>query len=180
MWCRMAIVQGCDEPWLLDQWYVNAEKLAQPAIRAEEGRTTFVPDRWNKTYFEWMRNIQPWCISRQLWWGHRIPAWYGPDQHIFVEASEEEAQAAAAKHYGKSVELTRDSDVLDTWFSSGLWPFSTLGWPEQTDELKRYYPGDVLVTGFDIIFFWVARMMMMGILHGWRSPFEVYIHAPSR
>ena len=168
------------EPWLLDQWYVNAEKLAQPAIKAvEEGRTKFVPERWNKTYFEWMRNIQPWCISRQLWWGHRIPAWYGPDNQIFVEASEAEAQAAAAKHYGQSVELTRDNDVLDTWFSSGLWPFSTLGWPEQTDELKRYYPGDVLVTGFDIIFFWVARMMMMGIhfMDG-EVPFhEVYIHA---
>ena len=168
------------EPWLLDQWYVNAEKLAQPAIKAvEEGRTKFVPERWNKTYFEWMRNIQPWCISRQLWWGHRIPAWYGPDNQIFVEASELEARAAAAKHYGQSVELTRDNDVLDTWFSSGLWPFSTLGWPEQTNELKRYYPGDVLVTGFDIIFFWVARMMMMGIhfMDG-EVPFhEVYIHA---
>ena len=168
------------EPWLLDQWYVNAEKLAQPAIKAvEEGRTKFVPERWNKTYFEWMRNIQPWCISRQLWWGHRIPAWYGPDNEIFVEASEAEARAAAAKHYGRSVELTRDNDVLDTWFSSGLWPFSTLGWPEPTDELKRYYPGDVLVTGFDIIFFWVARMMMMGIhfMDG-EVPFhEVYIHA---
>ncbi len=168
------------EPWLLDQWYVNAEKLAQPAIKAvDEGRTTFVPERWNKTYFEWMRNIQPWCISRQLWWGHRIPAWYGPDDHIFVETSEEEARAVAAKHYGKSVDLTRDEDVLDTWFSSGLWPFSTLGWPRQTDELKRYYPGDVLVTGFDIIFFWVARMMMMGIhfMDG-EVPFrKVYIHA---
>ena len=151
------------EPWLLDQWYVNAEKLAQPAIKAvEENRTKFVPERWNKTYFEWMRNIQPWCISRQLWWGHRIPAWYGPDNNVFVEATEEEARAAAAKHYGHSVDLIQDSDVLDTWFSSGLWPFSTLGWPEQTNELKRYYPGDVLVTGFDIIFFWVARMMMMG------------------
>ena len=167
------------EPWLLDQWYVNAEKLAQPAIKAvEEGRTKFVPERWNKTYFEWMRNIQPWCISRQLWWGHRIPAWYGPDNQIFVEASEAEAHAAAAKHYGQSVELTRDNDVLDTWFSSGLWPFSTLGWPEQTDELKRYYPGDVLVTGFDIIFFWVARMMMMGNKFMSETPFKtVYVHA---
>jgi len=168
------------EPWLMDQWYVNAEKLAQPAIKAvEDGRTKFVPERWNKTYFEWMRNIQPWCISRQLWWGHRIPAWYGPDGQVFVEANEDDALASAAKHYGKAAELTRDNDVLDTWFSSGLWPFSTLGWPDNTTELKRYYPGDVLVTGFDIIFFWVARMMMMGMhfMDG-EVPFrEVYIHA---
>ena len=168
------------EPWLMDQWYVNAEKLAQPAIKAvEDGRTKFVPERWNKTYFEWMRNIQPWCISRQLWWGHRIPAWYGPDGQVFVEANEDDALASAANHYGKAVELTRDNDVLDTWFSSGLWPFSTLGWPDNTAELKRYYPGDVLVTGFDIIFFWVARMMMMGMhfMDG-EVPFrEVYIHA---
>jgi valyl-tRNA synthetase len=168
------------EPWLMDQWYVNAEKLAQPAIKAvEDGRTKFVPERWNKTYFEWMRNIQPWCISRQLWWGHRIPAWYGPDGQVFVEANEDDAVASATKHYGEAVELTRDNDVLDTWFSSGLWPFSTLGWPNNTAELKRYYPGDVLVTGFDIIFFWVARMMMMGMhfMDG-EVPFrEVYIHA---
>ncbi|MGA0913399.1 MAG: valine--tRNA ligase, partial [Candidatus Puniceispirillaceae bacterium] len=168
------------EPWVMDQWYVNAEELAKPAIKAvEEGRTKFVPERWNKTYFEWMRNIQPWCISRQLWWGHRIPAWYGPDGQVFVEANEADAIDAAAKHYGKTVPLTRDEDVLDTWFSSGLWPFSTLGWPDQTAELKRYYPGDVLVTGFDIIFFWVARMMMMGMhfMDG-EVPFrEVYIHA---
>ena len=168
------------EPWLMDQWYVNAEKLAQPAIKAvEDGRTKFVPERWNKTYFEWMRNIQPWCISGQLWWGHRIPAWYGPDGQVFVEANADDALASAAKHYGKAVELTRDNDVLDTWFSSGLWPFSTLGWPDNTAELKRYYPGDVLVTGFDIIFFWVARMMMMGMhfMDG-EVPFrEVYIHA---
>lgn len=168
------------EPWLLDQWYVDAKKLAQPAIKAvEEGHIKFVPERWNKTYFEWMRNIQPWCISRQLWWGHRIPAWYGPDNHIFVEPCEETAHAAAAKHYGQPVELNRDNDVLDTWFSSGLWPFSTLGWPEHTDELKRYYSSDVLVTGFDIIFFWVARMIMMGMhfMNG-EVPFrEVYIHA---
>ena len=138
-----------------------------------------MPERWNKTYFEWMRNIQPWCISRQLWWGHRIPAWYGPDGQVFVEANEDDAVASAAKHYGEAVELTRDNDVLDTWFSSGLWPFSTLGWPNNTAELKRYYPGDVLVTGFDIIFFWVARMMMMGMhfMDG-DVPFrEVYIHA---
>ncbi|WP_443646838.1 valine--tRNA ligase [Candidatus Ponderosibacter sp. Uisw_141_02] len=168
------------EPWLMDQWYVNAEKLAQPAIKAvEEGRTKFVPERWNKTYFEWMRNIQPWCISRQLWWGHRIPAWYGPDGQVFVEANKDDALASATKHYGKAVELTRDNDVLDTWFSSGLWPFSTLGWPDNTAELKRYYPGDVLVTGFDIIFFWVARMMMMGMhfMDGGVPFREVYIHA---
>jgi len=168
------------EPWLMDQWYVNAEKLAAPAIKAvEDGRTKFVPERWSKTYFEWMRNIQPWCISRQLWWGHRIPAWYGPDDTAFVEETEEAAIAAATAHYGKAVELRRDEDVLDTWFSSGLWPFSTLGWPESNAEVKRYYPGDVLVTGFDIIFFWVARMMMMSMhfMDG-EVPFkEVYIHA---
>ena len=172
------------EPWLMDQWYVNAAELAKPAIRAvEEGRTKFVPERWSKTYFEWMRNIQPWCISRQLWWGHRIPAWYGPDGHIFVEESEQEAMAAAQAHYGKNVELSRDNDVLDTWFSSGLWPFSTLGWPDESEDvqrdLARYYPGDVLVTGFDIIFFWVARMMMMSMyVMDNEVPFkEVYIHA---
>ena len=168
------------EPWLMDQWYVDAEKLAAPAIKAvEDGRTKFVPERWNKTYFEWMRNIQPWCISRQLWWGHRIPAWYGPDDTAFVEETEEAAIAASSTHYGKAVELRRDEDVLDTWFSSGLWPFSTLGWPESNAEVKRYYPGDVLVTGFDIIFFWVARMMMMSMhfMDG-EVPFkEVYIHA---
>ncbi len=172
------------EPWLMDQWYVNAAELAKPAIKAvEEGRTRFVPERWSKTYFEWMRNIQPWCISRQLWWGHRIPAWYGPDDHIFVEENDEAAQAAARAHYGHDVELRRDEDVLDTWFSSGLWPFSTLGWPDDTDkvrhDLERYYPGDVLVTGFDIIFFWVARMMMMSMyaMNG-EVPFrDVYIHA---
>jgi len=172
------------EPWLMDQWYVNAAELAKPAIAAvEDGRTRFVPERWSKTYFEWMRNIQPWCISRQLWWGHRIPAWYGPDNHIFVEETEEAALAAAAAHYGKDTELRRDDDVLDTWFSSGLWPFSTLGWPDETGEisrdLARYYPGSVLVTGFDIIFFWVARMMMMSMyaMDG-EVPFrDVYIHA---
>ena len=168
------------EPWLMDQWYVDAEKLAGPAIKAvEDGRTKFVPERWGKTYFEWMRNIQPWCISRQLWWGHRIPAWYGPDGTAFVEETEESAIAVATAHYGKAVELRRDEDVLDTWFSSGLWPFSTLGWPESNAEVKRYYPGEVLVTGFDIIFFWVARMMMMSMhfMNG-EVPFkEVYIHA---
>jgi valyl-tRNA synthetase len=167
------------EPWLTDQWYCDAHTLAQPAIKAvEEGRTVFVPKQWENTYFDWMRNIQPWCISRQLWWGHQIPAWYGPDNHVFVEMDEAAAKAAAEKHYGKVVELRRDEDVLDTWFSSALWPFSTLGWPEKTPELARYYPGDVLVTGFDIIFFWVARMMMMGIHFMGDVPFRtVYIHA---
>ncbi|MDR3438230.1 valine--tRNA ligase [Telmatospirillum sp.] len=167
------------EPWLTDQWFVDAATLAKPAIEAvESGRTQFVPKHWENTYFEWMRNIQPWCISRQIWWGHQVPAWYGPDGAYFVELSEEEAQAAANAHYGKTVALTRDPDVLDTWFSSGLWPFSTLGWPDKTTALDRYYPTDVLVTGFDIIFFWVARMMMMGLHFMGDVPFrEVYIHA---
>ncbi len=167
------------EPWLTEQWYADAKTLAQPAIKAvEDGRTKFVPENWSKTYYQWMRNIEPWCISRQLWWGHRIPAWYGPDGHIFVELDEATAQAAADTHYGKPVELTRDPDVLDTWFSSALWPFSTLGWPEETSELKRYYPTDVLITGFDIIFFWVARMMMMGLHFMKEVPFHtVYMHA---
>ncbi len=167
------------EPWLTDQWFVDAKTLAKPAIEAvEQGRTRFIPENWAKTYFEWMRNIQPWCISRQLWWGHRIPAWYGPDGEIFVEMTEKEAVAAAAKHYAAPVDLVRDEDVLDTWFSSALWPFSTLGWPQETPELARYYPTDVLVTGFDIIFFWVARMMMMGLHFIGEVPFEtVYIHA---
>ena len=167
------------EPWLTDQWYVDAATLAKPAIAAvEDGRIEFVPKTWENTYFEWMRNIQPWCVSRQLWWGHQIPAWYGPDGTIFVELDEAAAQAAADAHYGKPVELTQDEDVLDTWFSSGLWPFSTLGWPEETAELKRYYPGDVLVTAFDIIFFWVARMIMLGIHFMDEVPFrKVYIHA---
>ena len=167
------------EPWLTDQWYVDAEKLAGPAINAvERGRVTFVPRQWENTYFEWMRNIQPWCISRQIWWGHQIPAWYGPDGHIFVEMTEALALAAAHEHYGKDTELVRDGDVLDTWFSSALWPFSTLGWPEKTPELARYYPTDVLVTGFDIIFFWVARMIMMGLYFMDEVPFHtVYIHA---
>ena len=167
------------EPWLMDQWFVDAKTLAKPAIEAvESGKTQFVPKTWENTYFEWMRNIQPWCVSRQLWWGHQIPAWFGPDGAVFVEMSEEAAQAAADAHYGKSVELTRDPDVLDTWFSSALWPFSTLGWPDETPELARHYPTDVLVTGFDIIFFWVARMMMMGIHFMGEVPFHtVYIHA---
>ncbi|MBF0335423.1 MAG: valine--tRNA ligase [Alphaproteobacteria bacterium] len=167
------------EPWLTDQWFVDAATLAKPAIEAvEQGRTRFVPKHWENTYYEWMRNIQPWCISRQIWWGHQVPAWYGPDGAFFVELTEDEAAAAAAKHYGRPVELVRDADVLDTWFSSALWPFSTLGWPEKTPALDRYYPTDVLVTGFDIIFFWVARMMMMGLHFMGEVPFrDIYIHA---
>jgi valyl-tRNA synthetase len=189
------------EPWLTDQWYVNAAELAKPAIAAvESGKTDFVPKNWEKTYFEWMRNIQPWCISRQLWWGHQIPAWYGPDGMVFVALNETGAASAAAAHYGKKIRvfssqieastpkpdnpywdhvgIYRDEDVLDTWFSSALWPFSTLGWPDKTPELKRYYPTTVLVTGFDIIFFWVARMMMMGLHFMKEVPFhDVYIHA---
>jgi valyl-tRNA synthetase len=167
------------EPWLTDQWFVDAATLAKPAIEAvEQGRTRFVPKHWENTYFEWMRNIQPWCISRQIWWGHQVPAWYGPDGTFFVEMTEDDAQASATAHYGHAVELVRDADVLDTWFSSALWPFSTLGWPAETPELARYYPTDVLVTGFDIIFFWVARMMMMGIHFMGEVPFkDIYIHA---
>jgi valyl-tRNA synthetase len=166
------------EPRLTTQWYCNAAVLAQPAIQAvESGKTVFVPKQWENTYFAWMRDIQPWCISRQLWWGHRIPAWYGPDGTIFVAFSEEEAKAEARASYGRDEPLMQDEDVLDTWFSSGLWPFSTLGWPQRTKELARYYPGDVLVTGFDIIFFWVARMMMQGIHFMGEVPFRtVYIH----
>jgi len=167
------------EPWLTDQWYVNAAELAKRAIAAvEDGSTKFIPKNWEKTYFEWMRNIQPWCISRQLWWGHQIPAWYGPDGRIFVALDEADAQRAAAQHYQQDVRLRRDEDVLDTWFSSALWPFSTLGWPQPTPELSRYYPTSALVTGFDIIFFWVARMMMMGLHFMREIPFhDVYIHA---
>ncbi|MCO5133796.1 MAG: valine--tRNA ligase, partial [Phyllobacteriaceae bacterium] len=191
------------EPMLTDQWFADAATLAKPAIASvREGRTRFVPETWEKTYFQWMENIQPWCISRQLWWGHRIPAWYGPDGQVFVAKSEEEALDEAVNHYLAHegpwkywVEekmndfkpgdiLKQDEDVLDTWFSSALWPFSTLGWPDETPELERYYQTDVLVTGFDIIFFWVARMMMMG-LHFMKDdegdplePFHtVYVHA---
>jgi valyl-tRNA synthetase len=161
------------EPYLTDQWYVDAATLAQPAIRAvEEGRTIFEPKVWEKTYFEWMRNIEPWCVSRQLWWGHRIPAWYGPDGTIFVEETEEEARAAAKAHYGRDEPIGQDEDVLDTWFSSALWPFSTLGWPQETADLARFYPTHTLVTSFDIIFFWVARMMMMGLHFMGEVPFR--------
>ena len=185
------------EPMLTDQWFADAEALAKPAIASvREGRTAFVPKNWEKTYFEWMENIEPWCISRQLWWGHQIPAWYGPDGHVFVERTEKEALDAAVEYYlavdtpwkawvedklenFKPGEiLTRDEDVLDTWFSSALWPFSTLGWPDRTPELATYYPTSVLVTGFDIIFFWVARMMMMGMHFMEEEPFHtVYVHA---
>ena len=166
------------EPLLTVQWYCDAATLAKPAIEAvETGKTVFVPKQWENTFFAWMRDIQPWCISRQLWWGHRIPAWYGPDGTVFVAETEAEASAQARAKYGLEVALSQDEDVLDTWFSSGLWPFSTLGWPEQTPEVARYYPGDVLVTGFDIIFFWVARMMMLGLHFMKDVPFRtVYIH----
>jgi valyl-tRNA synthetase len=190
------------EPFLTDQWYVDAKTLARPAIDAvRERKTVFVPAQWEATFFNWMENIQPWCISRQIWWGHQIPAWYGPDGKLFVAENEDDAVADALAHYTDIEEITaeeghdiaadperrtrfaneylhRDDDVLDTWFSSALWPFSTLGWPDQTPELKRYYPTSVLVTGFDIIFFWVARMMMMGLHFMKEEPFPtVYIHA---
>jgi len=166
------------EPWLTDQWYVDAKTLAGPAIEAvREGRTKFVPEGWSKTYYNWMENIEPWCVSRQLWWGHQIPAWYAPDGSVFVAETEEEAYALANETCGPGVELRRDEDVLDTWFSSALWPFGTLGWPEQTETLRRHYPTDVLITGFDIIFFWVARMMMQGIEFMGTEPFHtVYCH----
>ncbi len=164
------------EPYLTDQWYVRIAPLAGPAIAAvEDGRIRFVPENWSKTYFEWMRNIQDWCISRQLWWGHRIPAWYAPDGNVYVGRNE--AEIRAAHKLPDSLALKQDEDVLDTWFSSGLWPFSTLGWPDKTPELRAFYPGEVLVTGFDIIFFWVARMIMLGMKFMGDVPFrEVYIH----
>jgi valyl-tRNA synthetase len=167
------------EPWLTDQWYVDVKPLADRALAAvKDGRTRITPESWTKTYNDWLENIEPWCVSRQLWWGHQIPAWYGPDGECFVAETETAAQALALGHYGGPVALTRDEDVLDTWFSSALWPFSTLGWPEETAELKRYYPTATLVTAFDIIFFWVARMMMMGLNFMDEVPFkDVYIHA---
>jgi len=166
------------EPYLTDQWYVKIQPLADPAIKAvEDGQIKFVPENWSKTYFEWMRNIEDWCISRQLWWGHQIPAWYDEDGNVYVGRSEDEVRQKYASHLTPDSSLKQDEDVLDTWFSSALWPFSTLGWPEQTPELKTFYPTSVLVTGFDIIFFWVARMIMMGLKFTGEVPFrEVYIH----
>ena len=166
------------EPYLTEQWYADAKKLAEaPIAAARDGRVKFVPERGRDDFFRWMENIEPWCVSRQLWWGHQIPAWYGPDKKVFVALSEEEARAEARAHYGKDVALERDPDVLDTWFSSALWPFSTLGWPDKTPELAKYYPTSVLVTGWDILFFWVARMMMMGMQFMDDVPFgTVYLH----
>ncbi len=164
------------EPFLTDQWYVRVQPLADPAIKAvEDGDIRFVPDNWKNTYFEWMRNIQDWCISRQIWWGHRIPAWYDDQENVYVGRNE--AEVRRQHKLADDVTLRQDEDVLDTWFSSALWPFSTLGWPEQTERLKTFYPTSVLVTGFDIIFFWVARMIMMGLKFMGDVPFrEVYIH----
>ena len=167
------------EPYLTEQWYVDAKTLAKPALESvKSGDMKFIPSNWSKTYYEWLENIQPWCISRQLWWGHRIPAWYTKEGKIIVAHNEKEAFTIAEKEFGKDIEIYQDEDVLDTWFSSALWPFSTLGWPEETLEIEKYYPTNLLVTGFDIIFFWVARMMMMGIHFMGKRPFsEVYIHA---
>ena len=167
------------EPFLTEQWFVDAKKLS---VKAKEivnsKKTNFFPANWSKTYFQWMNNIEPWCISRQLWWGHQIPAWYGPDKKIFVAISEDEAKIDAKKHYNKDVDLIRDPDVLDTWFSSGLWPFATLGWPDNKEYVDKFYPTSVLVTGFDIIFFWVARMIMFGMEFLDKEPFkDVYVHA---
>ncbi len=168
--------QAVIEPWLTDQWYVRIAPLAGPAIEAvQSGRIRFVPENWDRTYFEWMRNIKDWCISRQLWWGHRIPAWYAPDGTVYV--GRDEAEVRASHQLSADLILTQDEDVLDTWFSSALWPFSTLGWPDKTPELAKFYPTAVLVTGFDIIFFWVARMIMMGLKFMGDVPFhEVYVH----
>jgi valyl-tRNA synthetase len=167
------------EPFLTEQWFADAEKLSVKAKEVVNSKkTNFFPENWSKTYFQWMNNIEPWCISRQLWWGHQIPAWYGPDKKIFVAINEEEAKIQANKHYQKDVNLIRDPDVLDTWFSSGLWPFATLGWPDNKDFVKKFYPTSVLVTGFDIIFFWVARMIMFGTEFLNKEPFkDVYVHA---
>ena len=167
------------EPFLTEQWFADAKKLSIKAKKiVKNKKTNFFPTNWSKTYFQWMNNIEPWCISRQLWWGHQIPAWYGPDKKIFVELNESDARKAAKKFYKKDVKLLRDPDVLDTWFSSGLWPFATLGWPNKNEYLKKFYPTTVLVTGFDIIFFWVARMMMFGMEFLNKEPFkDIYVHA---
>lgn len=167
------------EPYVTEQWFVDAEKLAGPALEAvTSGKTEFVPKHWENLYFEWLKNIRPWCISRQIWWGHRIPVWYGEDGHMFVCTTEEQAYDEAKKFYGKSeVKLERENDVLDTWFSSGLWPFATLGWPNENQDLEKFYGNAVVVTGFDIIFFWVARMMMSGMYIMKKPPFKkIYIH----
>ncbi len=167
------------EPYLTDQWFADAKKLSVKAKKiVKNKKTNFFPTNWSKTYFQWMNNIEPWCISRQLWWGHQIPAWYTPDNKIIVAADEDEAIKIAKKKYKKNVELRRDPDVLDTWFSSGLWAFATLGWPQKNDYLKKFYPTSVLVTGFDIIFFWVARMIMFGMEFLNKEPFkDIYVHA---
>ena len=167
------------EPFLTEQWFVDAKKLSVKAKDiVNSKKTNFFPANWSKTYFQWMNNIEPWCISRQLWWGHQIPAWYGPDKKIFVAINEDEAKAEAKKFYNKEVDLIRDPDVLDTWFSSGLWPFATLGWPDDKEYVDKFYPTSVLVTGFDIIFFWVARMIMFGMEFLDKEPFkDVYVHA---
>ena len=167
------------EPYLTEQWFANAKKLSINAKKiVTSKRTNFFPKNWTKTYFQWMNNIEPWCISRQLWWGHQIPAWYGPDKKIFVANNYEDAKKNAKKFYKKEINLVRDQDVLDTWFSSGLWPFATLGWPKKNEYLKKFYPTSVLVTGFDIIFFWVARMMMFGMEFIKKEPFkDIYVHA---
>jgi len=167
------------EPFLTEQWFADAKKLSIKAKKiVKNKKTNFFPENWSKTYFQWMNNIEPWCISRQLWWGHQIPAWYGPDKKIFVELNESDAKKSAKKYYKKDVKLIRDPDVLDTWFSSGLWPFATLGWPNKNEYLKKFYPTTVLVTGFDIIFFWVARIMMFGMEFLNKEPFkDIYVHA---
>ena len=167
------------EPFLTEQWFVDAKKLSVKAKKiVKTKKINFFPSNWSKTYFQWMNNIEPWCISRQLWWGHQIPAWYGPDKKIFVALNEKEAILKAKKFYKKNVKLSRDPDVLDTWFSSGLWPFATLGWPKKKDYLNKFYPTSVLVTGFDIIFFWVARMIMFGMEFLNKEPFkDIYVHA---
>ena len=167
------------ESLLTKQWFLDTSSIAKEALEAvKNDKTSFIPKQWENTYFDWLKNIQPWCISRQLWWGHQIPAWYGEDGKIFVANTREEAYQKAEKHYGKPVELKQDDDVLDTWFSSALWPFSTLGWPNYEENLEKYYPTSTLITGFDIIFFWVARMVMMGLYFTKKVPFKhVYVHA---